>query len=79
MDRTNALSADIRSVIAYVPRRQGSKILLPAEDVHGWQNKPPEVNGYLNDLQLLTFDPEEDHSQILWNHHDSVLLARVSH
>ena len=55
-DRTNALSAEFKSVIAYVPQRQGSKILLTAEGVHGLQNKPPEVNGSLNELQLLTFD-----------------------
>ena len=55
-DRTNALSAEFKSVTAYVPRRCGSTILLTAEDVHGLQNKPPEVHGYLSDLQLLTFD-----------------------
>ena len=54
-DRTNALSSKMDSVIAYVPRRQGSKILLTAEDVHGFQNKPPEVNGLPKRLTTTDF------------------------
>jgi hypothetical protein len=46
----------MESVTAYVPRRRGINILLTAEEVHGFQNKPPEVNAYLNNLQLPTND-----------------------
>jgi hypothetical protein len=55
-DRINTLTAATGSVTAYVPQRHGLNILLTAEEVHGWQNKPPEVNACLSNLYLLTDD-----------------------
>ena len=56
INKINALCAEVKSIGAYVPQRRGFNILLTAEEVHGLQDKPPEVNACLNDLTLLTFD-----------------------